>query len=348
MREYKDHLINSGECIKNALVQLTNLGSDPILFVIDSESKLIGSITDGDVRRGLISGKTLEDNIDSIIRTKPRFIRKGENDIDKIVGFREQNFRILPILDKDDKVVNVINFSYLNSYLPIDVVIMAGGRGQRLMPLTDTIPKPMLVIGTKPIIEHNIDRLAKFGVENFWLSINYLGSQLKNYFNEGESKRINIQYVQEAKPLGTIGSLSLINNFKHDYILVMNSDLLTNVDYEKYFIEFVKSKADLSIITIPYRMTIPYAVLDIENNLIQSFHEKPTYTYHANGGIYLFKKDVLNNISFNKFFNATDLIDILIKQGKKVYSYTHVGYWLDIGSPQDFEKAKIEINNIIF
>jgi NDP-sugar pyrophosphorylase family protein len=95
-------------------------------------------------------------------------------------------------------------------------------------------------------------------------------------------------------------------------------------------------------------MTIPYAVLDIENNLIQSFHEKPTYTYHANGGIYLFKKDVLNNISFNKFFNATDLIDILIKQGKKVYSYTHVGYWLDIGSPQDFEKAKIEINNIIF
>ena len=225
---------------------------------------------------------------------------------------------------------------------------MAGGRGQRLRPLTDSTPKPLLKMGSKTIIEHNLDRLVMFGIDDFWISLNYLGEQIEDYLNTGKHKNINIEYVREHKALGTIGAASKIINFKHDYVLVTNSDLLTNLDYEKFFLEFVNQNADLAVLTIPYQVNIPYAVLETNNGKVKSIKEKPTYTYFSNGGIYLMKREMLNFVPKEKFYNATDLVENLIQTNYKVISIPFSGYWLDVGKHEDFEKAQIDINNIKF
>lgn len=317
-------------------------------LVVDRDDKLIGALTDGDVRRGLLKDLTIENLVDEIIQKNPKYITKGENNLDKIIAYREGHFRIVPVLDENHRVVNVINFRIIKSYLPIDAVIMAGGRGQRLQPLTDVTPKPLLKVGDKPIMEHNLDRLSLFGIDDFWVSVKYLGEQIENHFGNGESKNITIEYVWENEPLGTIGAVSQIKNFEHNYILVTNSDLLTNIDYEQFFLEFLKQDADLAVLTIPYQVNIPYAVLETDNGCVKSFKEKPTYTYYSNGGIYLIKKEMLNYIPKNTFFNATDLMEELIKNNLKVISFPFSGYWLDVGKHEDFEKAHIDVKNIKF
>ncbi|RTY90302.1 nucleotidyltransferase [Flavobacterium sp. GSN2] len=348
MRIYKDHLILSGSPIKLALLQFNQLGQDAILFVVDSDDKLIGALTDGDVRRGLLKGFIIDSCVDEIIQDNPRYITKGENNLKKIIEYREGDFRIVPIVDENHRVVNVINFRKIRSYLPIDAVIMAGGRGLRLQPLTDAIPKPLLKVGNKAIMEHNLDRLALFGIDDFWVSVKYLGDQIESHFGQGIEKNIKIEYVWENEPLGTIGAVSQIKNFEHDYILVTNSDLLTNIDYEQFFLEFISQDADLAVLTIPYQVSIPYAVLETKNGEVKSFKEKPTYTYYSNGGIYLMKKEMLKYIPKNTFFDAPDLMQELINNNLKVISFPFSGYWLDVGKHEDFEKAHIDIHNIKF
>lgn len=348
MRIYKEHLILSGSKVKEALLKFNELSPDAILFVVDINDILIGALTDGDVRRGLLKGFTIDSFVEEIIQDNPRYITKGENNLEKIIAYREGDFRVVPVVDENRKVVNVINFRNIRSYLPIDAVIMAGGRGQRLRPLTDSTPKPLLQVGNKPIMEHNLDRLALFGIDDFWVSVKYLGEQIENYFGAGQNKNIKIEYVWENEPLGTIGAVSQIKNFEHDYILVTNSDLLTNIDYEKFFLEFIKQDADLAVLTIPYQVNIPYAVLETNNGHVKSFKEKPTYTYYSNGGIYLIKKEMLNYIPKDTFFNATDLMEKLINSNFKVISFPFLGYWLDVGKHDDFEKARVDINNIKF
>jgi dTDP-glucose pyrophosphorylase len=348
LRNFREHLISSGSTIKQALIQLDVLAKDAILFVINENEHLKGSLTDGDIRRGLIKGIAIDSLVDDIFQSSPRFIKKGERNIKKIIEYREGYYTVLPVIDQDNKVVNVINFREIRSYLPIDAIIMAGGRGQRLQPLTDAVPKPLLKVGNKAIMEHNLDRLALYGIDDFWVSVKYLGEQIENYFGNGKEKNIDINYVWEDEPLGTIGAVSKIDNLQHDYVLVMNSDILTNIDYEKLFLDFVEKDADFSVVTIPYDVNIPYAVLETVDGEIKSFKEKPTYTYYSNGGIYLMKKAVLKYLPNNKFFNATDLIERLIEENLKVVTFPLLGYWLDIGKHEDFEKAQIDIKQIKF
>ncbi|MBI5542162.1 MAG: nucleotidyltransferase family protein [Bacteroidia bacterium] len=348
MRSFNKHLLKKGSLVKDALSQLDILAKDAILFIVNEEDKLIGSLTDGDVRRGLLKGYGISNVVDEIIQKNPRFIRKGENDLSKVIEYRENNFRIIPILDKENHVVNVINFREIKSYLPVDAVIMAGGRGERLRPFTDTIPKPLLIVGDKPILEHNLNRLSLFGIDDFWISVNYLGEQIEKYFGNGNDRNVIIQYVREDKPMGTIGAISKIENFEHDNILVVNSDLLTNIDYEHFFLDFINQDADMTVVTIPYQVNIPYAVLETSNGHILDFKEKPTYTYYSNGGIYLMKKSVFKYFPKDTFYNTTDLMEKLIKEGKKVISYPLSAYWLDIGNKDDFEKAKNDIYKLKF
>ena len=348
MINYRKHLITSKVPIKEALQKLDILARDAILFVVDANDKLIGSLTDGDVRRGLLKGVTIDEDVGEIIQQNPRFIRKGSENIHKIIKLRKQNFRIIPVIDSEDKVITIVNFRNLRSYLPIDAIIMAGGRGQRLKPLTDITPKPLLKVGNKSIMEHNVDRLALYGIDDFWFSVKYLGNQIVDYFGDGKDKNRSIQYVWEDEPLGTIGSVSKIDDFKHEHVLVSNSDILTNLNYEAFYLDFLEKDADFAVVTIPYNVSIPYAVLETSNGHVLDFKEKPTYTYYSNGGIYLMKLAVLDYIPNGKHFNATDLMERLIQENKKVVSYPLVGYWLDVGKYEDFEKAQNDINTIKF
>lgn len=347
--DYKKHLIKSNSTIREALEKLNVLASDAILFVVDEKEHLIGSLTDGDVRRGLLKGFDINNLVEQIIQNNPKFIRKGERDINKIIEYRENNFKILPVLEKEsNQIVNIINFRLLKSYLPIDAIVMAGGKGVRLMPLTATTPKPLLKVGDKPILEHNIDRLIHFGIDDFWISINYLGEQIKHYFNNGKEKNVTINYIEETIPLGTVGAIAQATNLKHDTVLITNSDLLTNVDYEKFYLDFINTGADMSVISIPYKVVVPYAIFENDNRDVTAFKEKPTYTYYANGGIYLVKKEILELIPKNTFYNATDLMDQLIALKKNIITFPHNGYWLDIGKMDDFEKAQKDIVTLQF
>ena len=345
---FRKHFINRNSTIKYALELLGKVGHDTILFSINKNSQLIGSITDGDIRRGLLKGLTLDNSVAEIVNLNTKFIRKENYSIDEIKKLRNNNYKVIPVLDKNDVVINIINFSSVLSYLPIDVVIMAGGLGTRLKPLTDKTPKPLLKIGDKTIIDYNIDRLISFGVDDFWISVRYLADQIKEHFGNGNSRSVNIEYVNEDTPLGTIGAVSKIKNFKHDHVLVTNSDILTNLNYENFFEDFIQKDADMSVVTIPYDVEIPYAVMETKSDNILSFIEKPTYTYYSNGGIYLIKKSILKNIPENKLFNSTDLMEVLLEKKLKLISYPMHNYWLDIGKPKDYLKAQNDIKHIKF
>jgi dTDP-glucose pyrophosphorylase len=345
---YRKHLINSNGTIKYALELLSSVGLDTILFAINENKQLIGSITDGDIRRGLLKGLSIENPIAEIINSNPKFIRKENYSIDEIKNLKNNNYKVIPILDKNGVIINIISFRSILSYLPIDVVIMAGGLGSRLKPLTDETPKPLLKIGDKTIIDYNIDRLMSFGVDDFWISVRYLADQIKEHFGNGNSRNVSIEYVSEDTPMGTIGAVSKINNFKHDFVLITNSDILTNLNYENFFEDFIEKDADMSVVTIPYDVEIPYAVMETNGNNILSFIEKPTYTYYSNGGIYLVKKSILNNIPKNKFFNSTDLMELLLEKKLNLISYPTHNYWLDIGKPKDYLKAQKDIKYIKF
>lgn len=348
MIESDKHLINSTCSVKEALIRLNQLSLDAVLFIVDSNQRLLGSLTDGDVRRGLIRGLDMQSPLLNFANPNPKSILKDNYDIHKIVEYRQKRFDVIPVVDSEGRVINVINFRIQKSYLPIDAVIMAGGKGTRLRPLTDNKPKPMLPVGGKPILEYSVERLRYFGVHNIWITIHYLGAQIEQYFGDGKSHHMHIQYVKESEPLGTIGAVRLIDRFFHDYILVINSDLLTTVDYEAFFIDFLDKGADMAVVTIPYEVKVPYAVIETSNRHIVSFREKPTYTFYSNGGIYLLKREIIDLIPKNVPYNATDLMECLLRENGKLISFAHHDYWLDIGRPEDYEKANDDVKQFKF
>ncbi len=253
---------------------------------------------------------------------------------------KKGGIRVLPKLNKEGKIERVYDLSRLHSILPLTAVIMAGGRGERLRPLTDYTPKSMLPLGNKPIIEHNIDRLISFGIESITISVRYLSEQIIDYFGDGSEKGISISYIEEDNPLGTIGCLSLIKNVRHDAVLVLNSDLFTSIDYEMFYLNFFNTKADMAVASIPYSVDIPYAIMELNNEAIVNFVEKPKNTYYANAGIYLIKKEFVCQVPKETFFNATDLMKMIISNNGKLVHSPITGFWIDIGKHDDYAKAQ--------
>jgi len=349
MSSLDNHILYHTESVRLALAKLDKLGTDAVLFVTDENKMLIGSLTDGDLRRGFIKNLSFDDSILKYIQQSPVAIIQNNYTLTQLEEFKKKNFKIIPILNEDRIVIDILNFRIQQTIIPADAVLMAGGEGKRLRPLTEKTPKPLLKVGDKPIIEHNIDRLINVGIKNINLSINYLGEQLISYFGDGVDKNAHINYVQEDKPLGTIGSILLVDDFNHDDILVMNSDLLTNIDFADFFTVFKDSDADMAVAATSYHVDVPYAVLEVsEGNKVSSLKEKPRYTYYSNAGIYLLKRSVLEMIPSDIFYDITDLMDALLAANKKLITYPIVGYWLDIGKHEDFKKAQEDIKHINF
>ncbi|MFN8115622.1 MAG: nucleotidyltransferase family protein [Bacteroidia bacterium] len=353
MRHFEQLLISDKAKVSDVVRKLDSVTSflkieKPNLFVIDDNGKLKGSISDGDIRRALMKNLSSTDSVESIMKTNCRRIQEADLTHDKILEYKKDFIKILPIVNENDKVVGILDVGELNGYLGIEAVIMAGGRGERLRPLTDSIPKPMVPVGAKPIIEHNIDRLKSFGISKIHISVKYLADKIEECFGSGESKNISISYLREDEPLGTIGVVGTISDFESDTVLVMNSDLLTNIDFADMYKSYIESKAHLAIASIPYSVNVPYAVLEIENENVNGLAEKPTYTYYSNAGIYLISKKLLSLIPNGKHYNATDLIEEAIKLKYKVINFPIRGYWLDIGNHQDYAKAQQDISHIKF
>lgn len=347
MKRHEHILINEEATIIESLKRLNMLRdiSRLILFVRDSDGKIIGSITDGDIRRSIVKDQDLQKKVGEVCNTN--FVYKQyTNKFINLSDYRKKNIKILPLLNENKELVDIIDLEKVKSKLPLECMIMAGGRGKRLSPLTDTTPKPMLMLGNKPIIEHNIDRLIEFGIKKIYISVKYLGEQIVDYFGDGSSKGISIEYIWEDKPLGTAGALALVQQFNSEHILLMNSDLFTSANFEELYIKLIEEEADMAVASTEYKVDIPYAVFQTENGEVKAFKEKPSYIYHSNAGIYILKKELINKIPKNEFYDITDLMEDLVSKGGKLVFNPILGYWIDIGKPVDYKQAQEFVKHI--
>lgn len=341
------YIINQNATFIEALKKLSDIPDILNLFIVDNSNKLVGSITDGDIRRGLINGLTTDSKLMDFAFKDFLFLTLGKYEKKTIDLIKNKKIKIIPVVDKNKQLVKLFNFRKMKSVIPVDAVIMAGGEGKRLRPLTENTPKPLLKIGGKPIIEYNFDWLSQFGIHNQYISINYLGEKIVDFCKHKDSD-IKFSFIKESKPMGTIGSVSLVEKFENDYVLIMNSDLLTNINFEDLYNTLIAKNADMIVAAIPYRVDLPYAIFDTEDRKILSLKEKPSYTYYANAGIYLFKKELINYIPKDSVFNATDFIETVIEKNLSVIHYPIRSYWLDIGKPEDYEKAQRDVAHIDF
>ena len=341
------HLISTNKTLIEALNQINSLNSGPlVLFVVDDDGKMVGTLTDGDSRRALIAGASVNDTMDKIMHRNFNYLSLSDIDnVQKIRSQKELQMKLVPVLDDTRHIVDIVDLQKYKTRLPIDAILMAGGKGERLRPLTEKTPKPLLIVGEKAIIDHNVDRLISYGIKHISVTVNYLKEQIEEHFSTPRDG-IKVNCYREPKFLGTIGSVKFVEHFYNDTVLVMNSDLFTNIDYEDFYLHFQSHDAEMSVAAVPYNISIPYGILDLEGRDIKGLLEKPQYNYYVNAGIYLIKRRALNEIPDNQFFNATDLIEKLISENKKVIRYPLNGTWIDIGNPQEYQKAKDMVKHL--
>ena len=340
-----NHIISQDITLLEALSRINSLAPDPlVLFVVDDEQRMVGTLTDGDSRRALIAGASVNDKAQIVMLRNFRYMTTANaTDVMEIRHQKEKKMKLVPILDEEHHIVDIINLEKFKTRLPVDAVMMAGGKGERLRPLTEKTPKPLLPVGDKAIIDHNIDRLISYGVQHISVTVNYLKEQIEDHYREPHNG-VQIQTVREPKFLGTIGSIKFVPHFYNDAVLVMNSDLFTNIDYEDFYLHFKEHNADMSVAAVPYDVDIPLGILNLDGRNITGLSEKPHFGYYANAGIYLIKKSALDLIPEDKMFHSTDLVEALIAAGRKVIRFPISGTWIDIGTPQEYKRANDMVN----
>lgn len=344
---FSKYIIADKASILDALKAINTMGRNEALtlFVEDSEGKIIGALTDGDVRRSMINGKDLSAPVSEIANRNFTYLNASSYDVRQIHTAKEKGIELLPVLNDQMQIEDVVNLKKQKSYLPIDAVLMAGGKGERLRPLTDKTPKPLLEMNGKPIIDYCVDHILSYGIRNISVTVNYLKEQIEDHFAE-PVRGVQIKTVREPKFLGTIGSLHYVKDLHNDTVLLMNSDAITDIDLEDYYLHFKQHEADMSVAAIPYTISVPYGIFELEGRDIKGVLEKPTYNYYANAGIYLIKRELLDLIPEGEFFNATDFMEMLMARGNKVIRFPLNGTWIDIGNPQEYAKAKELVKHI--
>lgn len=340
MYDCSKHIISQDASLIEAIERINGLsGQSMVLFAVDDKQRMTGTLTDGDVRRFLIAKRSLDVTVREIMHRNFRRFEQGKISVEKVREVRRQGIMLVPCLDSECRIVEVYDFTSCHSILPLDAIMMAGGRGERLRPLTLTTPKPLLKIGDKCIIDYNVEALARNGVRNIAVTTNYLAEQLDEHFLRPVGG-VDVRCVREPRKLGTIGAAKLVDGLSHDNVLIMNSDLFTTISYEDMFLQHIEEQADMTIAAIPYMVSVPLAIFRSEGNRILGLEEKPTYNYYANAGIYIVRRALLDRIPDDTVFDATDLIEMLVADGRKVIYHPINGTWLDVGSPDDFRHAQ--------
>tara|TARA_B100000035_G_C20954708_1_gene533633 strand:- start:127 stop:1164 length:1038 start_codon:yes stop_codon:yes gene_type:complete len=339
MFDFEDFLISPDKTIF-LVIEKINRNKKQFVFVTDENRKLLGVITDGDLRRGMINGYKVEDQLSKIMNNNPFKASINDNKTEIIRKMREKKIKQCPILDSDNSIISIQFEDSSNLIINQEnlVVIMSGGRGSRLMPLTKDKPKPLIEINGKPILETIINKLVKFGYRKIILSVNYKSRLLEDYFGDGSKFGVQIDYIKEEKPLGTAGSLSLIKRNIDKPFIVMNSDLVTDLNYFD-LLEYHKktnSKATMCIKNIKFEL--PYGVIKTKDSKLIDIQEKPFHEHSINAGIYVLNPEILNFIPKDIFFDMTDLFNSLIDQKLEISTFPIFENWHDIGSIKDLEK----------
>lgn len=336
--------LSPNSTIKEAL-QVINKGAMQIAFVVDKNDKLIGTLTDGDIRRALLSGAELNSCIENIFYKNPTFAKIGDSK-DKILklALSKQLYQI-PILDDNLKLIGVKKIEELvkPKNKPNKVILMVGGLGTRLRPLTDKIPKPMLKVGSKPILQIIIERFVKQGYTDITLCTGYKSEIIENFFQNGDEFGAKIYYVKENKRLGTAGALGLIENLPKEPFFVMNGDILTEISFDAMLESHIQKNAVATIGAREFEYQVPYGVIDEQNDIVASIIEKPIKKCFVSAGIYVLNPQCLNEIQKDIYIDMPNLFMDLIDKKLKVAQFKIDGYWIDIGRHEEYERANEEI-----
>ena len=337
----------------SSALEILNSNEQRIVLVVSAEGKLLGTVTDGDVRRGLIGGRRLSDAVSCIMKKMPLCIRSGDEVEHVVAHAKRLLLNKIPVLDSNDIVVDLYDVDngplVAKSHKKNIVVLMAGGLGSRLKPMTDELPKPLLKVGGKPILETIILNFKRYGFEDIYISVNYKSQMIKDYFQDGKSLGVNITYLEENQRLGTAGALSLLDKYKIKApFFVMNADLLTNVSFDNMLDYHFQLDSVLSVGVRGYDFQVPYGVANVQDGYIKSLEEKPKSSYFVSSGIYILDPGLLYEIPRDMFFDMPDLINLVLRRGDKVAPFLIHEYWLDIGRMEDFKRAQLDIKSLSF
>lgn len=332
----KQHLINTDSTVGDALQQLNSLsGANMTLVAVDKEMRPEGTLTDGDIRRALLAGVTLAMPVHRAMNRNFVSVKESEIASDSFTRLRAAGIRLLPVTSADGKLAELVDLDRCRGRLPLSALLMAGGKGERLRPETLSVPKPLLPLHGKAVIDYNIDLLRSYGIGDITVATRYLSEKIIAHF-EGTG----VKCVVEKKPLGTIGALSLIGGMPFNDILVMNSDLLTDAPIDEMLRHHSTTASAVTVAAIPYTVSVPYAILDTDGNQVTALQEKPTYSYYANAGIYILSREAVALVDRDEPVDATDLIALAIARGLRVTYFPLSGTWIDIGTPTDFRHAE--------
>ena len=318
-------------------------GEKQIALVVDNGQHLLGTITDGDIRRMIVSSRHLDTVADEVMQQSCTVAREGASSAEIFELMRGRTLRHIPLVNEDRKVVDLAWISDLISQNDIDIsaVVMAGGFGRRLAPLTDTVPKPMLPVGGRPIIDRIIQQLRETGIRRITVTTHYQADQITEYFGDGKQFGVDLSYVREDHPLGTAGALGLMNH-SDDPVLVVNGDILTRLDFGAMVAFHQESKADLTVAVRQYDFEVPYGVIECQGWDVRSLSEKPKFNVLINAGVYVIEPSVYQHVPQDQYCDMTDLIQLMIQQGRSVVSFPIIEYWIDVGQPTQYKKAQLD------
>lgn len=337
------HIIEQTATIRDALGRLNSLsGGKMTLFVVSDVDNpvVVGTLTDGDVRRAILRGVSLDDTVQCAMFTAFRCLHAeiSGDEVDTYRRMRADGIRLVPRVDAVGRLIETVDLDHVHTRLPLTAILMAGGQGERLRPMTLKRPKPLLEIEGKAIIDYNIEALAACGINDITVTTRYMAEMICNHFAHPVGG-VNVRCVTEEIPLGTIGAAALVPRPESGATLVMNSDLLTTASFEDMYLRHRDTEADITVAVIPYQISVPYAILSVDGDSVTGIEEKPAYSYYANAGIYIFDNSILNTLHPDARTDATDLIEQSIEQGRRVVYYIITGTWIDIGTPTDFRQA---------
>ena len=343
-RHWRKALLDCGADVTTAAEVLTS-SSMRIVLVVDKENRLLGTITDGDIRRALMAGSAMSSLATSVMQKNPIAVNQGDSGRKALQIMREKDLLHLPVLDAKGVVVGLetVRDLLFKEQRPNPVLLMAGGFGKRLYPLTREVPKPLLPVGEKPILQTILEQLAEGGFSQFFLAVHYRSEQVRAHFGDGSNWGVRIEYLEERQPLGTAGALSLLDRTMIDApLLMMNGDLLTRLDFGQ-LVDYHSEHGGLATMCVrEYDFQIPYGVVHGDGDQVTDIIEKPVQKFFVNAGIYILEPELLGQCRPDEAIDMPDLLRQVVNDGRKVSMFPIHEYWLDIGRMEEYERAQVE------
>ncbi|NRA87029.1 MAG: CBS domain-containing protein [Rhizobiales bacterium] len=347
MTNYKNIIINQQYTIKQAM-QAIDEGAKKFVLVMDDSNKLLGTLTDGDIRRGLLNNLSLSAVVKELINYDPIVFKQGSDNHLMIQRAKDNGIVEIPVVNKDGLLLGFepIVTPQIVTVKSNKVVLMVGGMGTRLRPLTNDIPKPMLQVGDRPILQTIIESFIKHGFHQFLLSVSYKSEVIIDYFGDGTKYGVSIEYIYEEKRMGTAGALGLMRDHLTKDFFVMNGDLLTNVNFDHMFKFHQLGNSSATMGVREYDYQVPYGVVKVDDNQIIGIEEKPIQQFYVNGGVYVLHHKMLDLVPHDAYFDMPTLFEKAIEKKRKCVAYPIRQYWLDIGRLEEFEKANNEYSGV--